>query len=161
MEQRVRFRLMHSGDMDTIYQIYSDKEAMKFRGSDPIERVADAEKFILAQNRIENGIHTVRKGVELIASLKLIGSVMFRYDEKNKEVCEIGYSIGKQFWNCGYGKEIVRLQIAELKAEGKVKSIIAQTNKQNKASIRILEHTGFERMERNPNSSYFTYKKLI
>ena len=44
--QRLKFRDLVSTDTEKLFEIYSDKEAMKFRGSGPMLILEDATQFI-------------------------------------------------------------------------------------------------------------------
>ena len=144
---RIRFRNLHLSDAKKLYEIYSDKEAMKFRGSKPMESIEDAIIFVQNQRVAKNKVLTIRKGIELIGSEKLIGSVMYRYRDASVEECEIGYSIGRQFWGKGFGKEIVKALIDDLRKNEAMKKIFAWSHKENIASVKILEHNGFQLTE--------------
>jgi len=115
----LKFKFLLQSDTSILFKIYSDKEAMRFRGS--------------------------RRGVELEESGELIGSVMFRYDDMKDGICEIGYSIGKQYWGKGFGTEIVKEILKTLQKEQRIHTAIAWSHKENISSIKILERLGFTR----------------
>ena len=93
----LRFRELSLDDLDKLFEIYSDKEAMKYRGSKAMETKQDALLFLHRRNVVEDTIQTIRKAVELLPQRALIGTVMYRYDKRYPHQCEIGYSIGKQY----------------------------------------------------------------
>ncbi|MCG8329937.1 MAG: GNAT family N-acetyltransferase [Chitinophagales bacterium] len=144
---RIKFRNLQLGDTKKLYEIYSDKEAMKFRGSKPMESIEDAIIFVQNQRMAENEVLTIRKGIELVESRELIGSVMYRYRDASVEECEIGYSIGHAFWGQGLGKEIVNILVSDLRKNKTIKRIIAWSNRENIASIKILEKNNFHLVE--------------
>ena len=159
MPNKIRFRNLFEEDLKSVFAIYSDKEAMKFRGSQPIETLDDAKQFIANQKHKKGSVLTVRKGVELIQEQKLIGSVMLRYDHNFQHDCEIGYSIGRAFWGNGLGKEIVKELIILTKQDPNTENIKAWTNKNNIASIKVLESNDFQRCEQNRDSENYLYQK--
>ena len=144
LNQRIKFRTLIKEDAQKLFEIYSDKEAMKFRGSEPLETISDALKFIQSQNLDSDKSLTIRKGVELVDDQELIGSVMFRYHKQKQGECEIGYSIGRKYWGKGLGKAILHLILEDLKKDKQITSAIAWSKIENIASIKILEYSGFE-----------------
>lgn len=159
MSNIIKFRTLAIGDIKSLCEIYSDKEAMKYRGSKPIETVEDAEEYIKNQKILIGSVLTIRKGIISLKDQELIGSVMYRFDENQPEKCEIGYSIGRKFWGKGFGKEIVKNLLESIEENQGIQNVIAWTNKQNIASIKILEHNGFQRIEQEENSANYLYSK--
>lgn len=160
LSNKISIRNLKVNDANTLYKIYSDKEAMKYRGSKPMETVEEAKEFINTQELLKGKILTIRKGVESLKENELIGTIMYRFNEDNKKECEIGYSIGRKFWGKGFGKEIVKVILETLEKNRAIEKVIAWSNKENVASIKILEQNGFERIEQDDGSSNnYLYQK--
>lgn len=151
----LEFRKLKSEDADKLFEIYSDKEAMKYRGSKPLESIEDAYEFVRNQGNISKGITTIRKAIVLTESDELIGSVMFRYPKNHLDKCEIGYSISRQFWGKGFGKEAVRLILSELDYNQEITQINAWSHCDNIPSIRILKSLGFKQKSVNKEHLLF------
>lgn len=148
-------------DINKLYEIYSDKEAMKYRGSKPFTSLEDAKVYVKNKVLSKNQITTIRKGVELKNNSELLGSVMYRFDEKTPDQCEIGYSIGKQYWGQGLGKEIVSHILQTIKERGNIKTITAWSNKENIASIKILESHSFSKLKQDKHPNQFLFSLTI
>lgn len=161
MTEKLIFRELTMNDAASLFDIYSDKEAMKYRGSKPMESLADAEAFVNNKQIQKDNILTLRKGVEIVNSKELIGTVMFKFYEAKKESCQIGYSIGPKYWRKGFGTKIVSMMIDELVANEEVNLINAWSNKENKASISILEKFGFKKVEQELYTERILYEKHI
>ena len=74
---------------------------------------------------------------------KMVGDICM-YGEPNEDGdVEIGYGTYNEFQNKGYMTEIVRGMVGWLKAQGKVRTIYASTEKSNVASYRVLEKNDF------------------
>ncbi len=116
-----------------------------------MSNLADAKRFIENQSLHEGNVHTLRKGVALTATGELIGSAMFRYNSDNINACEIGYSIGKQYWSKGFGTEIVKRILQTLQKEQHIHRANAWSHKENIASIKILVGLGFVRKAQSEN----------
>lgn len=74
---------------------------------------------------------------------KMIGDLCF-YGEPNAEgEIEIGYGTYEEFQNKGFMSEMVTGIVDWARTQGKVKSIIASTERTNEASFRVLEKNNF------------------
>ncbi|MDD9974338.1 MAG: GNAT family N-acetyltransferase [Candidatus Poribacteria bacterium] len=71
----------------------------------------------------------------------LIGGMELRLDQKN-ENAELGYWIGKPYWNCGYATEAAGAVVAYGFEVLKLNRIHAKHFKRNPASGRVLEKIG-------------------
>ncbi len=161
IDNLVTFRTLTFTDAPKLFHIYSDKEAMKYRGSKPIETIDDAKDFIANQSSKKEQTLTIRKGVILTQTKDLIGTVMFRYQEQKTDICEIGYSIGRRYWGQGLGKEIVKLMIKDLSENKNINDIIAWSHKENLASIKILERFDFLLSDGKGQDEILLYKLKI
>ncbi len=157
----IQFRDLQKEDKIKLFEIYSDKEAMKFRGSRPMENTEDALTFIKNQKFRSGSKYTIRKGIILMNQEELIGSSMFRFDTAQIDRCEIGYSIGRKYWGKGLGKEIVKAILQILTEYKKINEVIAWTNTKNIASIKILVFNGFHLVKQQGKPDAFLYKKRI
>ena len=72
---------------------------------------------------------------------KLIGEIELRLDREN-ESGELGYWIGKPYWNCGYATEAARAVVAYGFEVLKLNRVHAKHFKRNAASRRVLEKIG-------------------
>ena len=158
---RVRFRPLALADVDTLYAIYADEDAMKYRGSKHMDSIEEARLFVERQKLVEGKTTVIRKGVELVSGQTLIGSVMYKYDQAQAGVCEIGCSIGRKYWGQGLGKEALRLMAIELKNEPTLNTIIAWCHHDNIASIKVLESNGFHRTVHTDKASNHLFKMNI
>jgi RimJ/RimL family protein N-acetyltransferase len=134
---------------------------MKYRGSKPMVTLEDADAFIENQEVEEANRLTLRKGVELVESGELIGSVMFRFQDRDAGECEIGYSIGKAYWNNGFGKEIVQKMLEELEMQTAVAAVIAWSRQQNVASTKILKQAGFQLVEQTEHEDSYLFRREL
>lgn len=158
---KIKFRKLEHNDKHPLFLIYSDKTAMKYRGSKPMKRIEDAELFIQNQTLEEGIIRTIRQGIESVEEKQLIGTVMYRFNKNNTDACEIGYSIGRAFWRKGFGKEIVKVMLKTIQENKEIHTVIAWSNIENIASIKVLEHNEFQRTEQTEYQNCYLYKKTI
>ncbi len=83
-------------------------------------------------------------GMELKENGKLIGAIdLFNFDQLT-ENCEVGYLMGYQWWNKGYGTEALKTVIEFGFRDMNIHKISAAHNTDNPASGRIMEKVGME-----------------
>lgn len=79
--------------------------------------------------------------ITLKTDKNLIGGIALRLDQKN-ERAELGYWIGKPYWNCGYATEAAKAVVAYSFKVLKLNRIYAYHFTRNPASGRVLEKVG-------------------
>lgn len=103
------------------------------------------------------------KRVTFAVTLKTDGSLIgkvgltFRIHLPYKDA-ELGYWIGKPYWNCGYCTEAAKAVIAYGFREHDIESIYANYFKHNPASGRVLQKIGMRYVEyipKDPKRHYF------
>lgn len=160
LTKRLKFRELSDEDANALFEIYSDEEAMKFRATPAMKTIADAHQMINRAKITKASNYEIRFAVEELSSQNLIGTCMYQPLE-NKAI--IGYSIGRKFWNNGFGNEIVAFLI-ELLAQKDYLQIEAWVQKGNTASDKILTKNGFQMVHQTlyPQSNYYIlrFKKL-
>ncbi len=155
---RLYFREINTGDRDELFKIYSDKEAMQYRGSKHLESIEEADMMIAKTLRDYTSGGECRWAIVAKDSGLLVGS--FLYKTLSETRCEIGYSIGKDFWGRGYAQEALNRMLVYLEQRGYTQ-IMATTKTGNTASSRILEKAGFRLKVRNHLDDSFEFEKSI
>ena len=74
-----------------------------------------------------------------------IGSITVVRKDLNNHTCELGYNIGRKYWNNGYATEAIENVIKYLFDTKLFDTITAQCFEFNIPSIRVLEKNGFKR----------------
>lgn len=158
--ERLKTRQLVEEDAVNLFQIYSDKEAMKYRGSKPMESIEEGHKMITEQFIENNCTVKVRLAVIKKSNNCLIGTLLLLVDKQVNHSCEIGFSFGKKYWGNGYGTETLTMVTDKLTTIENSKEIKAWCIKENIASIRIFEKAGFSKRKQNkyPNSNLFVKK---
>lgn len=158
---RLKTARLNEEDAPILFQIYSDVEAMKYRGSKPMKNIDDAFKTIAEQFTVNNHISKLRLGIRLKTDNQLIGTLLLVKDDNLKLQYEIGFSFGKAHWGKGYGQETLGMVEKQIKTYEDIEAIRAWCIKENLASIRIFEKAGFSEIEQNQFSkSRFFVKKI-
>ena len=100
-----------------------------------------AEEWMLACSGKFEKDEALNFAITLKTDKNLIGGTELRLDQQN-ENAELGYWIGKLYWNCGYATEAAGAVIAYGFEVLKLNRIHAKRFKRNPASGRVLEKIG-------------------
>ncbi|RZK59560.1 MAG: N-acetyltransferase [Pedobacter sp.] len=87
----------------------------------------------------------------LKAESRMVGDICFVGEPAEDGEIEIGYGTYEDFRGKGYMTEAVACIIEWAKRQDNVKSIFAQTSKDNPASWHILERNNFEKVDEDGN----------
>ena len=77
------------------------------------------------------------------AQKAIIGGICFHGEPDDEGVVEIGYGTDPEYQNKGYMTETIAGMIGWLRLQKQVRAIIAETEKSNLASIKVLNNNGF------------------
>jgi len=160
--ERLKTTRLSEEDAATLFQIYSDSDAMKYRGSKPIKSMVDAVNMVTEQFSTDNNISKMRLGIRNKSNNHLIGTLLLTKDENFISKCEIGFSFGKKYWGKGYGQETLKMMEEKLRTLESIEEIEAWCIKENIASIRIFEKAGFSKIEQSKYpQSWLLVKRII
>lgn len=158
--ERLFIRNLEESDSESMFEIYSDKEAMKFRANQPFENLSEAIEMIKQSNKdYELGLK-FRFAIIKKETKELIGTILYFTDNKNSEICTIGYSLGKNFWKQGFALETLIGFIVYLKTL-EFKELQAKVFKMNTDSINLLNKVVFSLDIENQDKKLFTFIKKI
>lgn len=142
-------------DAELLFKMYSDKFAMRFRGSATIENIDDALDMVSKQFVCGNGVSKLRLGIKNKLEDSLVGTLLLVKDEKFVKQFEIGLSFGKQHWGKGYGSEVLKMVEEALSPD--VNVLKAWCLKENKASVKLFEKANYleKKQSQHPKSVLF------
>jgi ribosomal-protein-alanine N-acetyltransferase len=107
-----------------------------------LPNVADAGK-----NHLFNTLWTII----LKAESRMVGDICFVGEPDENGEIELGYGTYEAFRGRGYMKEAVACLLEWVKFQDNVKSVFAQTAKDNPASFAVLERNSFEKIGEDEN----------
>ena len=143
---RCRIREMGPEDLEDLYELYADTRITKY--TEPLFQDREKEK-----NYIEDYIENIYKyfgfGTWLIHRKEdgvLIGRAGFNYRPGYDEA-ELGFVIGYPFWRNGYAYEVCSHLLRLGKNVFEFDKVQALADKENKASVCLLEKLGFRYAE--------------
>ncbi|WP_428224952.1 GNAT family N-acetyltransferase [Flavobacterium sp.] len=156
--ERISIRELIASDTDTLFQMYSDKEAMKFRGSKPFETREEVEKLLTEINQKIKMGSEFRYGIILKETNQLVGTYL--YAPISNTHCKVGLSFCKSFWGLGLGTEVMQIMTSYLKDLG-YKTLVGYISPQNFPSLKMIEKLNFERQNHSEYPEYLKYEKSI
>ena len=137
---RLILRKLRIDDADEMFSTWcNDPEVTKYMTWNPHENIEVTKLVLSSWLKQYDEPSTVRYGITLKSSGKLIGSIdVVGYFENAPE---IGYCIGKAYWNNGYMTEACKALIDYLISLGH-KRIIIRAAKDNIGSNRVIQKCG-------------------
>ncbi len=158
--ERLIAKPLYRKDAGSLFEIYSDQEAMKYRGSAPMKCLEDAFQMITEQEKKGYQGTKTRLGLLDKSKNKLIGTLLLVNKEKQTN-CEVGFSFGKKYWGNGFGSETLEMVEQTLKRIEEIEKINAWCIKENIASVRIFQKAGYiEKLQNDYPKSYLFEKRL-
>lgn len=139
---RLYFRPLVIEDKEQLLYIYSDKDAMQYRGSKPLETIEEAENMVHQVHKEWDSRTKMRMAVIEKDTEVLIGTAMYFFESPT--AVEIGFSIGRDFWKYGYGQEGTEGLMEYIKAnEPEVTTIVGIARSGNEKSLKMMANIGF------------------
>ena len=143
--ERVVLRWISEDDIDSLYNVFSDPQVMRYWSSAPF---TDREQAIKLQREIATGneSNTMMKwGLSLRDSDRVIGTTtLFNLSLENGRA-ELGYAMGRAHWGKGYMNEALQALLSHAFEVMQLRRLEADVDPRNVASIRTLERLGFQR----------------
>ena len=143
--ERVVLRWVSKDDIDSLYEVFSDPQVMRYWSTAPFTNRDDAVKL---QREIATGNETntlIKWGLALRDSDRLIGTTtLFNLNLDNGRA-ELGYAMGRAHWGKGLMNEALQALVSHAFKEMQLRRLEADVDPRNDASIRTLERLGFQR----------------
>lgn len=90
---------------------------------------------------------------------RIIGGITFKGKVNSDNEVEVGYGIDEKYQNKGYMTETLRTIINWSFTHDEIKSVIAETNKDNRASQRVLEKVGMKKYKEEEKTYWYKINK--
>lgn len=141
---RLILRWISEDDIDSLYEIFSDPQVMRYWSSVPLpsrEAAAELQREIAESNESER---MFKWGLALRDSNTLIGTTtLFNLNLDNGRA-EIGYAMGRAHWGKGYMNEGLKALVQYAFDVMELRRLEADVDPRNAPSIRTLERLGFQ-----------------
>jgi RimJ/RimL family protein N-acetyltransferase len=144
--QRTVLRRLSLSDSQALFDYRSLPEVYRYQGWFP-KTLADAEDFIREHSLETKGEigQWVQLGIYSRIDDFLMGDC--GYQTISKDEAEIGYTLAPPFHGKGIATEIVATLLNYLFEHAYFSKIKASTDPENNPSIRVLEKTGFQKIQ--------------
>jgi len=149
--KRTNLKRLSLEDAATLFAYRSSPEVYAYHAWNP-ENMEEAESFIRVHS-IESKASVgewKQLGIYDKEDSGLIGDCGFY--RANAEEAEIGYTVVPQHQGRGIATEVVRSLVEYIFRETSTHRIVAKTDPENIASIKVLERIGFEKVSHLVNS---------
>ena len=142
---RLLLRRITMQDLDDVFEIYSNKEVMLyFADRFPFEKSTEAETMIREYEEALTNHWSMRWGIVLKESGKLIGTCGFHALSEYDKRIEVGYDLNRNYWQKGIMTEALSLIINHAFGCSDVNRIEAMVEPPNTGSRALLEKLGFQ-----------------
>ncbi|MGP5310802.1 GNAT family N-acetyltransferase [Vreelandella alkaliphila] len=141
--ERLTLQPLATDDSESLLDIFSSPEVMKYWNTAPWSDIQDALDFIDVSNASMLREESLVLGIYLKSTSDLVGKCMlFSYDKESKRA-EVGFGLGQHYWGKGYINEAGEALIQYgFNALG-LRRIEAEIDPDNHASAKALEKLGF------------------
>lgn len=141
--ERLTLKPLAIDDSDSLLEIFSDPEVMRYWNTAPWTTIQSSIDFINESNDSMQRQESLILGVYLKSTGELAGKCMlFSYDQESKRA-EIGFGLGRSCWGKGYiseaGETLIQYGFDSLG----LRRIEAEIDPDNQSSAKALEKLGF------------------
>ena len=142
---RVVLRWISEDDIESLYEIFSSPQVMRYWSSAPLadrEAAADLQREIAGGNESET---MLKWGLALRDSDTVIGTTTLFNLSLDNGRAELGYAMAHAHWGKGYMNEALTALVSHAFEVMELRRLEADVDPRNAASIRTLERLGFQR----------------
>ncbi|WP_439950993.1 GNAT family N-acetyltransferase [Neobacillus fumarioli] len=129
--------------VDSVFEILSLEEVMKYYGTDPFTLPAEASRLIdlFHKNFIEQ--RGIRWGIKLKENQRIIGTLGLNSMQLKNKRAEIGYELHPAYWRKGFALEAITEVLNFSFQKLILYRIGALVYPENEASLQLLQKIGF------------------
>ena len=138
---RLRLRPFADTDAQSMYELNSDVEVMRYTGDTAFANIEGAAAVVAYVQAQYKAYGMGRLVVELAQTGEMIGWCGLKYLTEEKTV-DIGYRFFRQYWGQGYGYEAAKVCFDHGCNTLQLKHIIGRAVQENMGSVKILERLG-------------------
>jgi RimJ/RimL family protein N-acetyltransferase len=143
--QRVKLRWLVPADVQSLYDVFSNDDVMRYWSRPPFTRVEEARELVEAIERAFAQKSLYQWGVARADDDRVIGTCTLSSVDASNLRAELGYALGREHWGRGLmGEALARLLDFSFEELG-MRRLEADVDPNNAASIALLERLGFRR----------------
>lgn len=154
---RLVLRELQANDAEQIFKIRTDARVNQFLDREPTKSIDESLKFIHNILKAQSNHNSVMWAITLKNDPKLIGTVVYWHIVKEKDKAEIGYEMLPEYFGQGIMREALTEVIRFGFEDMQLKTIVAETRRDNLRSVNALEKCGFGQV-RVADNGYLVYQ---
>ena len=140
---RVRLRWLGPGDVDALFDVFSDEGLARYWSTPAMKERAEAEALLAKIHKGFAEKTAFQWGVERKDDGRLIGtSTLFSLHAANQRA-ELGYALASAYWKKGYMTEALTALLDHAFGPMKLRRLEADVDPRNANSMRIVSRLGF------------------
>ena len=140
---RVRLRWLAAGDVDALFDVFSDRVMMRYWSSPAMTEHSEAEALLARIHQQFAEKFGFQWGIERKDDGRILGTcTLFHLDTRNMRA-ELGYCLASAYWKKGYMTEALTALIDHAFGPMKLRRLEADVDPRNANSMRILGKLGF------------------
>jgi RimJ/RimL family protein N-acetyltransferase len=140
---RVRLRWLAAGDVDALFDIFSDETMMRFWSTPAMKERAEAEALVARIHRQFAEKAGFQWGIERKDDARLLGTcTIFQVHAANQRA-ELGYALASAYWKQGYMTEALSTLLDYAFGPMQLRRLEADIDPRNARSMRLVDRLGF------------------
>ena len=142
---RVRLRWIEQDDLESLFGVFSDRDALRWWRHPPFATTDDASIYLEQVHRGHEHGDLLQWGVERIADGEMIGTALLAGVDSVHGRAELRVLLKSRHWGHAYGREAATALLHHAFADLGLRRIEAETPPANTRSLQALEALGFKR----------------
>ena len=140
---RLRLRWLDAGDVDALFDVFSDRVMMRYWSSPAMTERAEAEAMLARIHRQFAEKVGFQWGIERKSDGRILGTcTLFNVHVANMRA-ELGYCLASDYWKQGYMREALTALLDHACGPMNLRRLEADVDPRNENSMRILGKLGF------------------
>ena len=134
--RRLLLRPVQKKDVQAVFDIYSDLEALDYFAREPLLDLAEAKQMVADNLAFDEDANAILWAICLNDDDRMIGTfTLFHISEQNRRA-EVGYILNRRFWGNGYASEALGRMIEYCFQDLDMGRLEADVDPENTASLR-------------------------
>lgn len=142
--ERLTIRWLREADAVDLFEVYGNKDAMRYWSTLPMQSVSEAQQMIVQEAGDFSAATGMRLGIEHKADAKLIGTCSLFNIDLTCRRAEVGYILAPAYWRQGLMTEALNAILTYAFETRNFNRIEADIDPRNIASAKSLERQGFQ-----------------
>jgi RimJ/RimL family protein N-acetyltransferase len=166
LAQRVSLRWLTGDDVPALFEVFGDREVMRYWSHEPLANVAEAREYLRDIQACFARRELFQWGIELVDAASaarwqnardtdsaaasageggVIGTCTLAKLDADHRRAELGFALARRHWGHGYIAEAASALLDFAFTTLRLQRLTADADPRNKRSIRVLERLGFQR----------------